>query len=414
MTSDLRLMCRDHCVAHFRWEHLSSRVVGTVQVEDGSHLPYGALGQDGRLSRATLGYWLVSRAIPASRPQVMRKLRALGFDRPVDVLTLGFGTSLSDQYWLCAEDEDVTWGDVSPFTNDFPTEFGEYLFTNDEMGSSRLAALLVKDRDLIATSPDASLGGNLEKRWTIEDGRRVLVKGGHAGNRFQEPFNEHLATKLGERLLDEGDFVTYELAIGGYLDYASLCGCMCSDSTELVSAYQLFESHQRRNDESLCSFFLRLCSEHGIDGREQVEKMLVMDFLICNFDRHWNNFGVLMDSETREWTGVAPLYDMGSSLWCDRSLPQGFGGYRMSLPGAYRPFRKRLDTQLAAFCDDMRWFDPQGLSGFEDSMRDVLAQDPFVATEDGRIDAICDAFRERVTLVCRHVRSLRPSVSPSL
>lgn len=32
-----------------------------------------------------------------------------------------------------------------------------------------------------------------------------------------------------------------------------------------------------------------------------------------NKDRHFNNFGVLRNTETLEWLGMAPIYDSGSS-----------------------------------------------------------------------------------------------------
>ena len=79
---------------------------------------------------------------------------------------------------------------------------------------------------------------------------------------------------------------------------------------------------------------------HGTDVRVAIEKMLVVDYLMCNFDRHWNNFGILMDSESRTWLRAAPLYDTGNSLWCDRTMAEGFGGYHFVTPGAFRPFRK--------------------------------------------------------------------------
>ena len=43
--------------------------------------------------------------------------------------------------------------------------------------------------------------------------------------------------------------------------------------------------------------------------------MLVFDALIYNEDRHFGNFGVLMDSRTCEITGAAPIFDNGVSLF---------------------------------------------------------------------------------------------------
>jgi len=43
--------------------------------------------------------------------------------------------------------------------------------------------------------------------------------------------------------------------------------------------------------------------------------MLVFDALICNTDRHFGNFGVLVDSHTNRIIGPAPLFDHGNALF---------------------------------------------------------------------------------------------------
>ena len=50
------------------------------------------------------------------------------------------------------------------------------------------------------------------------------------------------------------------------------------------------------------------------DG-EELKSMLVFDALIYNEDRHFGNFGVLMDSKTRKFTRAAPIFDNGVSLF---------------------------------------------------------------------------------------------------
>lgn len=43
--------------------------------------------------------------------------------------------------------------------------------------------------------------------------------------------------------------------------------------------------------------------------------MLVFDAVICNVDRHFGNFGFLMDHETNTIVAPAPLFDHGNSLF---------------------------------------------------------------------------------------------------
>lgn len=46
-----------------------------------------------------------------------------------------------------------------------------------------------------------------------------------------------------------------------------------------------------------------------------------LDFITGNIDRHFNNFGVLRNSDTLEFIDVAPLFDTGSSLGSNKAAP---------------------------------------------------------------------------------------------
>ena len=52
-------------------------------------------------------------------------------------------------------------------------------------------------------------------------------------------------------------------------------------------------------------------------GNEYVKAlhdMFVFDAIICNTDRHFGNFGVLVDNKTNKIVAPAPLFDHGNSL----------------------------------------------------------------------------------------------------
>lgn len=399
-------MCRDHEVAAFVWDHRSSRVVGRLCVLDAGHAPYGCLDRTGRLTRTRLGSWLTSRSVPSLRPHAEERLRELGFDSSVELLVRGYGASLSDQYWLRPDGSAMSWGDVSCFANDFPDELGRYLLPHGRGSDPSLASALAATPTLLQRSPDASLGGNLSKRWVIRDGRRLLVKGGRA-TYFQQPFNEVVATRLCHRL--GADCVPYELELGtGLAQWWSVCPCMADDRTMLVPAYQLLVSQPRPNHVSLFDFWVSLCEAHGIDdARPRVEQMLVVDHVLANSDRHWNNFGVLVDSETRAWLGCAPIYDTGESLWCDRTVEQGFDGYHLGVPEARRPFLVEQDDQLRRCCRDLTWLDPAALDGFADEAVSVLEGDPLLFVEPGRLGLVRAAVEGRIVRVGRLARELR-------
>ena len=47
--------------------------------------------------------------------------------------------------------------------------------------------------------------------------------------------------------------------------------------------------------------YVNLCEEHGIKNiRHSLDEMLVIDYIVANEDRHFNNFGVIRNAETLE------------------------------------------------------------------------------------------------------------------
>ena len=43
--------------------------------------------------------------------------------------------------------------------------------------------------------------------------------------------------------------------------------------------------------------------------------MIIFDAIICNTDRHYGNFGFLIDNKTNKIIEPAPLFDHGNSLF---------------------------------------------------------------------------------------------------
>ena len=57
------------------------------------------------------------------------------------------------------------------------------------------------------------------------------------------------------------------------------------------------------------------CKQMGEAFVQGLSDMLALDALICNTDRHYNNFGFLADSRTNELVAFAPLFDHGNALF---------------------------------------------------------------------------------------------------
>ena len=392
------LMCRDHEVLHFAYDPALRTVVGKPNITDPGHLPLGCLDNSGTFSSARLAQWLSSRAIPATRPGLSSVLQRLDLDTPEELMAASLGLSLSDQYWLRPKGFTGAWQSVNYFNNPFSTALGEALAPHDpDSGAESLARL--GDDTTTTSAPDSSLNGNLPKRWEFIGGLPHLVKSGKPENLFQEPLNERVATLLCRRILTPGDYVPYELVQNGYPRYLSSCPCMVDENTEFVPAADVIRSMKVRNELSRYEAFAAACETRGLhNAREQLAKMLVVDHIIANSDRHWGNFGVLMDSETREWVRMAPLFDMGEALWCDRALANDFSPYRMKCP---MPFARKIETQLERYAQGLSWLEADRLVGFVDEAIGVLEFSRALKDMPGRLSGIATALESTVADVTR-------------
>ena len=241
-------------------------------------------------------------------------------------------------------------------------------------------------------SPDNTSDGNLKKRWKIVDGKRVLLKGGSPPF-HQQPFNEVIAAGIMERL--GIDHVPYAVVWDRGEPY-STCPDFVGRETELVSAWRIMLTRKKRNDVSLCQHFLDCCSSLGIEGAVPfLDRMIALDFILANEDRHFGNFGVLRDAKTLEWLGFAPVYDSGSSLGYDKTA----AGIRMGKGIICKPFKNSHMVQLGLI-SDISWFRPDALSDTGSLIRAVLTQkgaEEYIDAE--RAEAIGFSVRRRIQML---------------
>lgn len=120
--SRLTLMCSDHEVAEFTWNHDRQAVTGKTHVLDAAHAPLMATDPSGNITRDRLSSWFKNRGIPDFRPDAADRLRAVGYPSAASLMASGFGASLSDQYWIRPAGSASTWRDVNCFENDFSEE----------------------------------------------------------------------------------------------------------------------------------------------------------------------------------------------------------------------------------------------------------------------------------------------------
>jgi hypothetical protein len=349
-----------------------------ASVYEREHMPVGTVHPDSpSYNRRKVEAWLNERAIPKERSGLQRIIDSYGLPHPNLLLLDSLGISLSDQYWLKPADSNVTWGEVNFFENRFSEDLGEILLGN--CGDIR---------DKVFRSPDATSSGNLPKKWQISNNRRILMKGGKRPY-FQEPENETVASHVMEFI--GVSHVEYDLTAVRGKTY-SLCETFVNRDTDFVSAHYVEDmSADIPSDESKrLDFFLVWCEKRGITGvRPFLDRMITVDFMLCNTDRHLNNFGMLMDAETLEWIGPAPLFDTGNSLW--NEIPTEH--VRPGETGECKPFRNDFHDQLA-LVSDFSWLDPLKLKALPDEIAGLFRTHGIL--DPGRIERIRDCLSWRV------------------
>lgn len=350
--------------------------IGAVFVPE--HLPIGIPIRKGVADRAALNDWWTDRSIPASRSGVREAMETLEITSTKMLLVRCYGLSLSDQYWICPEGSGLRWDDINFFQNDYSDDIGDVLFGADK-----------KANGLDFSSPDNTSDGNLKKRWKIIDGKRCLIKGG--SNPFrQQPFNEVIAAGIMERL--GIPHVPYTVVWKQNAPY-SVCKDFVDENTELIPAWRILMSQKKSNSTSVYQHFINCCEALGIkDVIPFLDRMIVLDYIIANEDRHLNNFGALRNAENLEWSGMAPVYDSGSSLGYDKVPAQ----MRTEKEVMCKPFKNHHAEQLK-LVSSFDWIDFDKLADVKELIADVLSADGAAEyIDENRIRAITNAVQRRI------------------
>ena len=231
----------------------------------------------------------------------------------------------------------------------------------------------------------------MKKRWE----NNHLFKGG-TGPFYQEPLNEEIAAVIMHKL--NIPHVRYFTVWRQELPY-SVCENFITRDTELVSAWQIEKVLKKEDGISTRQHFLNCCDELGIPGvRKSLDKMIVLDYLIANEDRHWGNFGAVRNAETLKWIGLAPVFDCGNSLWHNKNNP-AIGTLNTM---RHRPFCSSHEEQIEQIAD-FSWLDLSALDGIEKDFSRLLLTSPFI--ERSRREILAWALDGRVEILKQHIQS---------
>ena len=279
------------------------------------------------LSESGIESWIRHRSIPKNRAYVDTLLSSLGLsiNRPFDLIRVSKGLSLNDCYWLKQEDSRDSFDSVNLYDNRFSRVLGQIAFTG--YGSSNVSGL--------TSSPEFTTNGMLPKCWRRIDGKIYLYKGGTMGasNTGNEPYSEFYAYQIGKIL--GVNAVPYSLSKWKNT-LCSTCELFTSKDVSFVPVGRIVRSGGMQ---AVRAYYKKL----GAEFEKALNDMFIFDALIFNTDRHYGNFGFLIDSHTNKIIAPAPLFDHGNSLF-------HFAG--MDALKSKKSFLKYAETQMPCVYDD--------------------------------------------------------------
>lgn len=331
-----------------------------------------------RSDREWFGRWWKERSIPLSREHVHEMLAGRGYSLPSEFLVKNLGLSLTDYYWIRPVDSSLSWKDVNLYDNDFTDNTLHW--DNEDINNG-----------IPHYSPNSTLLGDIEKSWSINDGIRYLVKGNRT-SKSDESINEVIATHIHElQGFTHADYILVKIKGKSY-DYGCSCPIFTSQQMELISAYELILSEERRSNVSYFEHLKNVCAHNGMEEEEYqkyFDYLLMTDYIMSQNDRHFNNIAFIRDADTLKLTTGSPIYDSGSSFFRSGPTPAGPDDFIGQMVRGFET--EEIET--------LKWVqDPSAVNLNKlpevSYIRDMYAYDS--KTDERHLDGICYAYEKKI------------------
>lgn len=260
--------------------------------------------------------WLADRPIPTNQEHLHRVLDSLQMTsrNVMDLLKVNSGFSLNDAYWIkpCSPTNynvEMSWEKNNLYDNSFDEALGLVTFFGNQ---SSLGGTL--------NTPEITNQGSVGKAWRRINGELIMYKKTSEGaaNLGKDHFSEVIATKILDII--GLDHVRYWLSSW----HGKECSCSKIFTSKDIGYLPMYQYLMRfgvpDTEWNYAKLSSLLPSEYD---RQMLDDMIVFDFIIENWDRHFSNFGFLINNRTQDIIKFAPIFDNGYSLMC-RDLDYDF------------------------------------------------------------------------------------------
>lgn len=320
-----------------------------------------------------LNEWLEDRKAYKHNHHLKRLMLDCGCGTAEGFIKVTHAASINDSFWVKKEGEHVVWNKISFYRNDFDGMISKLAFEGLGLYGQRMSSI----------SPELTTDGSFRKCWRKEDGDIFLYKRGlsDARNAGLEPYCEALASEIIHRA-DPGSVQYSVLKFHG--ETVTRCRAFTDEDVGFVPLRKLVS--RGITLEGMLDFF------DGIGCREQFQRMLVLDSVTFNVDRHLGNMGILVDNDTQEILGIAPNFDFNLSM-----LPYVFGE-------EFEDIGRKLLDYGPAVGDDFTRMGQKMLTS--EIRRELIGLDGFRFSFRGNRDFIPERVRMMEELVHRQIRAV--------
>lgn len=353
------------------------------ELEHFDKAPYGVVSAKDKKERdRALFKFFNARTIASPRWDYKDILKATGCKNAFELSFKGHGLSLTNNYWFKREGENLKYDDINFFTNKWDDSFARAVLAHDYKA--------LKKADL--NNPDVVTPGWAVKGWLYEDGPRLYKEGIHK-DEPEECLGEVLASRLVNRILNEGEALTYELKeMNGR--YYSVSKSMLNIDEELVPLssvlpHNLYGLYSSRNiDHKYNDEFFDALANSGFPGLYQLFVKITCIRSLCFVnDLHFENISFIRNTKTGEMR-PAPIYDLAGSFGTGQKGRQILSNINKGTYLIVYYVYGGLNPNW-----DYSWYDKDKLVGFEDEIREILSKSKFFT--ESLINNIIDVYRHQ-------------------
>lgn len=245
-------------------------------------------------------YWCASRMLTLDRKYAKEILNSIGAiqvytDRERAFIAISYhAVSLMDVYWVRAKNEKATFDEINLYNHSLSNAFVDVSLKGKNLTVENAELITTKDQ-----AGDIGTPGVAPKAWIRENGDFYLLKDGDE----RDVDAEILASKIIE-CFDIEHVSYYASDFDG--TKVSKCKIITSLDQSIVSS-EFLEVYFLNNGKNKMEYILK-------KDKYSYYMMNVIDYLIGNVDRHWGNWGFLVENTKNRLQKLHPLMDFNKAF----------------------------------------------------------------------------------------------------